>query len=297
MNSKHIALAIVAACIAQSAQSAQSDQAAHLIHDIPYGDQPRTQLDLYVPDGVENPPVLVFLHGGWWRSGDKSHLQQFGRIQSLLDAGIAIAALNYTYSSEKIWPAQIDDVMAGLAFVRNNGAAYGYDGSCMAIWGQSSGAHLALWAGLLAAENPDLDLAAVVSWSAPSDLYQLAADRVADAVPGENENFPEPTAQSRLIGSSVPDHKPLADAASPSTFIATMPADLPLPGFLLAHGTQDSVVSPLQSQRMYEILTAQAGAGDVELRLVEGAGHNDHMFAGETLYAAEFLSNHLTCQN
>lgn len=290
MKSTRILLALIAASAAQHAN------AANLISDIPYGDQPRNQLDLYLPDGVDTPPVVVFIHGGRWFRGDKSQIEQFGRIQSLMDAGIAIASLNYTYSSDEIWPAQIDDVMAGLSFVQNNGEAYGYDSSCLAIWGQSSGAHLALWAGLLAAENPDLDLQAVVSWYAPSDLFQLAGDRVADAVPGENERFPEPTPESLLIGKLVPEHKPLADAASPSTFIATMPSDLPLPDFLLAHGTQDFVVSPLQSQRMYDVLMAQAGVGEVQLRLVDGAKHGGDLFDAETPFATEFLADRLDCK-
>lgn len=78
--------------------------------------------------------------------------------------GIAVASMNYTYSTDAIWPAQKDDVAEALRFLAGSGAKYGYDAENIAVWGQSSGAHLALWAGLIAAEEPDVNLQGVVSW-------------------------------------------------------------------------------------------------------------------------------------
>lgn len=273
--------------------AAGSATAATLTPDISYGTGERNQLDLYLPDGKTDAPMVVFVHGGRWFRGDKTQIELYNRIEALTEAGIGIASINYTYSSEDLWPAQIDDVMSALDFVANNGSTYGYDGSRMAIWGQSSGAHLALWAGMLSADDPDIDLDAVVSWYAPSDLYNITADRVADAVPGENERFPEPSPESLLIGLPVPDNKAEADAASPTVYAGTLPQGQELPDFMLVHGTEDFVISPLQTERLYSTLIAQGGAGRIDLRYVEGAGHGGDLFNGETVYARNFLGKSL----
>lgn len=250
-------------------------------------------LDLYLPDGDTNAPTAVFIHGGRWFRGDKEQIELYDRIESLTKAGIGIASINYTYSSKAIWPAQIDDVMSSLRFIADNGGRYGYDGGRLAVWGQSSGAHLALWTGLKAATDPTVDVEAVVSWYALSELYNIAPDRVADTVPGENERFPEPSPESLLIGMPVPDNKADADAASPSEYVKTIASGTELPAFMLAHGTADFVISPLQSQRMYDNLKAQGGASELILRYVDGAGHGGSLFDDETPYAVTFLAEQL----
>jgi acetyl esterase/lipase len=287
MTYKSLALSFSAAILATSVD------ATTVYSDISYGPGDRNTMDLYLPDGVENAPVVVFIHGGRWFRGDKSQIELYDRVESLTQAGIGIASINYTYSSEAIWPQQIDDVMAALHYVNDNGGTYGYDASRMAVWGQSSGAHLALWAGLKSAEDPDLDLATVVSWYAPSDLFSITADRVADDVPGENERFPEPSPESLLIGLPVPDNKPEADAASPQSYAASLPDGKPLPDFLLTHGTQDFVISPLQTQRMYDTLIAQGGSEDVQLRWVVDGRHGGDLFGPEADYTAHYLADKL----
>jgi len=271
----------------------QTASAATLIEDIAYGPDDRNKLDLHLPDGVTDAPIVAFVHGGRWFRGDKSQVELYNRIQSLTNIGIGIASINYTYTTEEVWPKQIDDVMSALNFLTENGATYGYDGGNMAIWGQSSGAHLALWAGLKSAEDPNVDLKSVVSWYAPSDLYNITLDRVADSVPGENERFPEPSPESLLIDLPVPDNKAEADAASPTVYVQNLARDAALPDFQLAHGTEDFVISPLQSQRLYDALFAQGGASNVELHMVAGAGHGGDLFNAQTRVARAFLANSL----
>jgi acetyl esterase/lipase len=286
---KH-ALAMLSVCAGGLAMEAG---AASLTSDIVYGDKERNVLDLYLPDGNDNAPVVVFIHGGRWFRGDKTQIELYDRINSLTDAGIGIASINYTYTSEEIWPAQIDDVMNAIDFVAKNGATYGYDGSTLGVWGQSSGAHLALWAGLLAPDDPRFDLQAVASWYAPSDLYNITADRVDDDVPGENERFPEPSPESLLIGLPVPDNQAEADAASPTIYAANLPDGKELPDFQLTHGTADFVISPLQTQRFYDTLLEQGGAETVDLRWVIGGGHGGSLFDAETAPTTQFFAERL----
>lgn len=262
---------------------------ADVTRDIAYGDKARNTLDLYMPDGVERPPLVVFIHGGRWFRNDKTQIELHDRIAKLTGAGLGIASINYTFSDEAAWPSQLDDLHTVFAFLRAHGGDYGYDPSRIAVWGQSSGAHLALWAAFDLAKDPDTRLDALVSWYAPSDLYQLIPDRAADDVSDRGNLAKEPTPESLLIGAPVKDHKDLADAASPALFLKTLPGETPLPPTLLVHGTADFVVSPLQTDRLYEAMKDHPGVSILEIRHVEGAGHGGDKFDAEADPAVAFL--------
>ena len=272
---------------------ASSADAATIMKDIAYGPEARNTLDLYLPDGVKDAPIVMFVHGGRWFRGDSTQIELYDRVESLTKAGIAIASINYTYSSENIWPQQIDDVLGALDFVHESGDDFGYDSSRMAVWGQSSGAHLALWAGLLAEDELGIDLETVVSWYAPSDLAEIAPDRIRDDVPGENERFPEPSPESLLIGLPVPDNEAEADAASPSVYVEGLERGKKLPDFLLTHGDADFVISPLQTDRLYQNLLDQGGSGEVVLRTVLGGRHGGDAFGPEADFTARYLAEKL----
>ena len=268
--------------------------------DLSYGPHERNTLDLYVPADVTDPPLLVFIHGGQWRRDDKDRLDRFGRIDALMKAGIAVATINMRYSTDAIWPAQLEDIRAAARFLREHAVEYGYTTDQIAYWGESSGAHLALMAGLsgapefgLSEGGPIAPTAAIVAWFAPSDLTQIAADREADNVPGGNEEFGQPTPENRLIGGPVADNLAKARAASPVDIVQTAPPNAPIPPILLAHGTQDPVVSPLQSDRLKKVVEARFSDAEITLRKVDGASHGSDEFADEIEPAIAFLLRHL----
>lgn len=258
------------------ALAATAPQAQEVLEDLVYGPGERNVLDLFLPEGVETPPLVLYIHGGAWFRGDKDQVEDYDRRVQMNAAGIAVATMNYTWSQQAPWPAQRDDVENAIRFLQTNARTYDLDMSRFAVWGQSSGAHLALWAGVLDARDPSLGVDAVVSWYAPSDLFLLWQDRLDDAVPGGNEAEPDPTPESRLLGADALTNRALADAASPNVQARDLPETADLPPTLLVHGTMDRRVSPLQSQRVVETLTARGAAG--ELILVEGGGHGGDGF-------------------
>lgn len=98
-------------------------------------------LDIYMPEGAENVPVVVFFHGGALRMGTKDQ----GRIVAarLVPMGIGLVAANYRLSPAFQHPAHIEDAAAATAWVVQNIAQYGGDPDGIYVAGHSSGGYLA----------------------------------------------------------------------------------------------------------------------------------------------------------
>ena len=295
-----LALAFAAAAIVTTggarAQGEASAGAIEPTHEaVRYGPRERNRLDLYLPDGDADArarPLVLFIHGGRWFRNDRSQIHRHDRAARLTEAGFAVASMDHTYSSEAAWPAQREDVAAALRFLSDAADRYGYDASRIAVWGQSSGAHLTLWALVLSARDEAPRVSAVVSWYAPSDLPNVAADREADAAPGGAGRSSEPSPEARLVGAdshetpaNPADIASALEAASPLAAIRALPPEAELPTMLLVHGTADPVVSPRQTQRLYATVIARDPDG-ATLRLVKGGEHGGEEFdpvVGETI--------------
>ncbi|SNS54411.1 alpha/beta hydrolase [Tropicimonas sediminicola] len=279
---RKLALALAATVCSASGLLAQD------VHqDLSYGPGERNVLDLFLPQGVEHPPLVMYIHGGAWFRGDKAQVEEYDRRKRMNEAGIAVATINHTWSQQATWPAQKDDVVAAIRFLQENAGTYGYDMSRFAVWGQSSGAHLALWSAVLAAEDDSLGIDAVVSWCAPSNLYMLWHDRLADDVPGGNEKERLPSPETNLIGVDAQQDKPAADAVSPDIQAAKLPPEAALPPILLVHGDADPRVSPLQSKRVLDVLSGRGS--DAELIIVEGGGHGGDPFNAAVQPSLDFI--------
>jgi acetyl esterase/lipase len=264
-----------------------------VISNLDYGTGARNQMDIYLPARSKRAPVVVFVHGGRWMRNDKDQGELYDRVRQFNEAGFVLVSFNHTYATEKIWPAQLDDTLAAIAFVRERAETYGYDADRLALYGQSSGAHLALMAGLKLAETPEQSVEAVVSWYAPSDLYTIASDRSRDNVPDRDPVGSGLPPEDVLLGVSATENKSAADAASPVGYLKSMSLDIVLPPVLIVHGDADNVVSPLQSERLYKTWKAHNGADRVEFRNVSGGGHGGERFEDETAAVIAFLQSKL----
>ncbi len=112
------------------------------IRDIPYlPDNGKQKLDLYLPAGKMNFPVMIFLHGGAWRIGDRSMYRKIGEHFSRQGIGVVIPSFRLAPLHRH--PAQIEDVAAAFAWTVRNIASHGGDASRIYIVGHSSGGHLA----------------------------------------------------------------------------------------------------------------------------------------------------------
>lgn len=213
-------------------------------------------LDLYLPDDP-GAPIILFVHGGGWRMGSKATftptISVADSFEKIVAAGFAVASLDYRLSGEATFPAQVDDVRAALAWVREHAVEYGVDASRVVLWGESAGATLAALVGLEA----DSGVLGIIDWYGPSDLIAMA------------QLAPEDAAHSRegeWLGASAFDNPELGRAASP-VFAVHEGA----PPFYIAHGTADEFVPFAQSEALASALREHGV--DVSFTAVEGANH------------------------
>jgi acetyl esterase/lipase len=116
--------------------------------NVPYGTHPRQVLDFYPARSDRPTPVVFYIHGGGWRSGDK---QKFN-AQPFLDKGISVVAINYRYvqngvEDEVVPPvkAPLSDAARALQFVRSRAAEWNLDKKRIGATGGSAGGCSSLW--------------------------------------------------------------------------------------------------------------------------------------------------------
>lgn len=149
--------------------------------DCRFGEAAEERLDLY-PASKSGAPLLVFIHGGWWRSLDKSDFTFI--VPGYRQAGFNVALTNYTLAPQ----ASIEEItrqqLRALAWLYRNAERYEFDRSRIVVAGHSAGGHLA--AMMLAARWPefgnDLPLDLVKAGVLMSGLFDLDPVRYADFV-------------------------------------------------------------------------------------------------------------------
>jgi arylformamidase len=110
--------------------------------DIPYATtHARQVLDVHAPAGAKNLPVVFWIHGGGWQSGDKSMVAL--KPRAFLDAGFVFVSINHRLLPDVDMEAITGDVARALGWVHKNIAGYGGDSDRLLVMGHSSGGQLA----------------------------------------------------------------------------------------------------------------------------------------------------------
>lgn len=248
--------------------------------------QPRQRLDVYLPaksTGVR--PLVAWIHGGGWTGGSKAGVA----AAPLLAAGYAVASIEYRFSQDAVYPAQIEDCKAAIRWLRAHAAEYEIDPAHIGVWGASAGGHLVALLGTTGevhdfdkGENLDQSSAVqcVIDWFGPSDFLHWGDDNAA-------MNRPD-SLVSKLLGGPVSEKGELARAASPLSFVTAKAAP-----FLIMHGDQDTIV-PLQQSESLNLALQKAGVPS-ELITIKGSGHGSPQFtAPEQVVAMKtFLDKYL----
>ena len=131
-----------------------AQQEVVVVNDIAYyegadADAKKHKLDIYTPKGLKDFPVVFFIHGGTWSSGDRKMYGNMG--QMFASQGIGVVVISYRLSPAVTHPAHIEDVARAFAWTHANIAKYGGRADRIFVAGHSAGGHLT---SLLAA-NPE----------------------------------------------------------------------------------------------------------------------------------------------
>ena len=177
------------------ASSAARDGSPGKVLDVRYGEGPNETLDIF-PAARANAPVLVFIHGGYWRALDKSD-HSFVAPSFVAD-GATVVVLNYALCPSVTIEQIALQAVRALAWTWRHIADYGGDPSRIAVVGHSAGAHLA--AMLLSCRwkqvGEDLPLAPLVGALAISGLYDLEPVRLTPFLQGDLRLTPQQVARA-----------------------------------------------------------------------------------------------------
>lgn len=226
-----------------------------------YGEGPYHFGELRLPKGAGPHPLVVNIHGGFWRAQyDLSHARHL--CAALTKQGFATWNIEYRrIGHEGGWTSPFVDVARAMGYVRELVQAYPLDAARVVVMGHSAGGHLALWVAGRATLAPDSPLygenplrpRAVIALAAVSDLHRAWELRLGDGVVAE------------LLGGSPAQQPERYAAASP---IRHLPVGVPS---VLIHGEQDAIV-PLELSERYH--TAALAVGDpCTLLPLPSAGH------------------------
>ncbi len=270
---------------------AHSVAQAQVIKDLEYAeaDGVSLKLDLYLPSDIDQPSLIVWVHGGAWRAGSKDRVP----IKELVKRGFAIASVDYRLTPVAKFPANVHDIKAAIRWLRARGGDYGCRTNKIGIAGASAGGHLVNVIGtsnghpVLEGKVGDhlgqsSDVAAIVSFYGAANLTTILRQSTPH---GLGVRIP---ALQLLLGGQPEDQPELAKLASP--VFQVKGAEPPL---LLIHGDQDHQMPINQSIELYGKYREHNLS--VEIEFIHGAGHGGPQFYDEQRIrlTAAFLGKHL----
>jgi acetyl esterase/lipase len=242
------------------------------------------KLDLAMPREGKGPfPVVVCVHGGGWRMGNKREMRDW--LEAFSKRGFVTASVGYRLAPEYVFPAQIEDCKTAVRFLRANAKAYNIDKDRVAAMGFSAGGHLVCLLGLTDAKAgfegkeylaESSKVQAVIDYFGPTDLPAFGSDESAQR-----------SMIGPFIGAKFPENPTAHEKASPVRYV-----NKESPPFLIFHGTKDWMV-PIEQSRLLTNKLKEVGAN---VKMIEVIGES-HGWIGPasrrtSAQTVEFLEEH-----
>ena len=258
-------------------------------------DQTNLLMHLLLPQNelADKPiPIIIYVPGSaWFKQNLGGSIPQI--MKFVEQSGYAAAIVGYRPSTVAKSPAQLMDIKSSIRYLRANADAYNIDPDRIAIWGTSSGGHIASLVGLSEGierfETKDnreesSSVKAVINFFGPTDFLRM--DDIPSAIAHNEASSPE----SSVIGGPIQDPKikSKVDEYNPLSYILE---DKEYPPFLIMHGDSDHLVPFNQSLILYEAL--RDANHSAEFYKLLGAGHGKRFFTQQTMQIVlDFLNLH-----
>lgn len=215
----------------------------------------KLHLDIFYPrDQMNFIPAVILVHGGGWRSGDKS--QQVSMAVEIAKAGFVTVTVEYRLSQEAKYPAAIHDLKAAIRWLKANAEKYFVDSNIIAVLGCSSGGHLAA---MLGVTNNNLKFEGSGEHLDHSSFVQaiIDIDGILDfthpAESGKDSDPMKPSVGKLWLGYSYKENPNIWEEASPIRY-----ADKNSSPFLFInssierfHAGRDSLINLLTAGKIY----------------------------------------------
>jgi len=265
--------------------SASSLAKMKIFDNVVYATQsPEQRVDIYLPIGVKNPPLMVWTHGGGFVFGDEDGMKfddEAKMLEVFIKNGIAVASVNYRLAQMAPFPASGQDAKLAIRFLRANAAQYGFNPKKFATGGGSAGAYLALMGAFTANQSsvfdtptdPNLKTSAAVS--AVFDLFgnanfiTMSANKVKYPCTDKTDFAYGSDPYGSWFGDvRLPALRPAIDSANLYPFLKGLKV---IPRVYIFHGTADCSVSKYDSIELAKEVTKAKGKS--YLFLVSGGTH------------------------
>jgi acetyl esterase/lipase len=237
----------------------------------------KQMMDIYIPSGITAPTAtIIHIHGGAFLMGSKGVSEQ-PSFQTFFNNGYVCADINYRYSTDTLWPAQVHDCKAAVRFLKAHAEQYHIDTCKIGVIGESAGGYLVAMLGTtgevasleglhLGSKNVTSRVQAVVDLFGPINFLTMDAEAAALGFTINTNAATSP--ESRLMGAPVQTIPELVTQANPTTYISSDD-----PHFFFSAGSADQNIPYTQGQNLNNALAPIIGAANTSFELMPGAGH------------------------
>ncbi len=249
-----------------------------LIKDIPYSEDGHKMHKLDILRLKNRPkypmPVIVWIHGGGFRGGSRT--SGYARLMRFVQRGYAGVTIDYRWTTEVIFPAQLQDCKCAIRWVRGHAKEYNLDVDHIGVWGGSAGGNLVAMLGVTGGvEEFEGDggwqehsswVQAVVDYFGMTDFLAIEELVKQGKATARFMLHDGKDSASGLLGGKFWENPDLCRKASPTTY-----ASKDDPPFYIFHGDQDPLTPWSQGELLNKVLR-KAGV-ESDFYLVKGAKH------------------------
>ncbi len=263
-----VALFLSAVCHPASGH-AQSARTEPTHKDVAYDSQHPSQiLDVYAAKSVKPTAAMIYIHGGGWRGGSKNSIPAWLN-DAVSEGWLSVVSVEYRFTDVAPHPAQVNDCMKAIQFVREQASQWNIDPHRIGVTGGSAGGHLSLWVALhddIADPNAtdpvrrqSSRVACAVSFAGPTDWSLL--DKIEHKHPAYRQlvGYEPATPLEKMDKQKLSDVSPISFATKDD------------PPIMQVHGDQDDIV-PIQHARNLENRLQGVGT-KTQLVVIQGGNH------------------------
>lgn len=279
----------------------------HFVPDVVYSQVPTfelpnklLQMDLLIPATGRKMAAVIFVTGGGFISSNKARMPQLR--MHLAENAFVVASINYRTAPNSNFPAPVEDVKSAIRFLKANAQKFAIDAEKVFVIGDSAGGYITAFAAVTNGDkifNVGENLEQSSKITAAVDLYGISDPaRIAENFPANVQAaYNKSGSMASLFingvagltgrGGGISETPEAAARANPINYITKNSAPM-----LLMHGTADNIVSPAQTDLLFQALK-NAGV-DAERYLIPNANHSDDYWQQDEVFAVitEFLNHY-----